>query len=80
MNYGFETPDGWKAIDEWLDGAFFEKLESEGAVLLLPTIGNEFQRRSSHFTQLGISLFSPRTAGARSENAEQIAEHAKALD
>ena len=46
MNYGFETPDGWKAIDEWLDGPFFEKLESEGAVLLNSDYRKRIQRRS----------------------------------
>ena len=43
MNDGFETPDGWKSMDEWLDGPFFEKLESEGAVLL----NSDYRKRIS---------------------------------
>ena len=47
MNYGFETPHGWKSMDEWLDGRFFEKLENEGAVLLNSDYRKQSQRRSS---------------------------------
>ena len=79
MNYGFETPDGWKAIDEWLDGRFFEKLESEGAVLL------NFAASKTHCSDdLSLHaakhlLFSPRTAGARTRT-EQNRRARKGVD
>ena len=78
MNYGFETPDGWKSIDEWLDGRFFEKLENEGAVLL----NSDYRKRISatifHFTQLSIYFSAPELR-AREQERSKIAEYAKAL-
>ena len=78
MNYGFETPDGWKAIDEWLDGPFFEKLESEGAVLLNSNYRKRISETIVHFTLLSIHFSAPELR-ARERERHQIAEHAKAL-
>ena len=79
MNYGFETPDGWKAIDEWLDGRFFEKLESEGAVLL----NSDYRKRISatifQFTQLSIYFSAPELR-AREAGTEQNRRARKGVD
>ena len=79
MNYGFETPDGWKAIDEWLDGPFFEKLESDGEVLLSLAARKHIAQKIFHFTQLSIYYSAPRTAGART-GTEQNRRARKGVD
>ena len=80
MNYGFETPDGWKAIDEWLDGPFFEKLESEGAVLLNSDDRKQIAETIFHFTQLSIYFSAPELAGARGRERQQIRRARKGVD
>ena len=78
MNYGFETPHGWKSMDEWLDGRFFEKLENEGAVLLNSDYRKQISATIFHFTQLSIYFSAPELR-AREQERSKIAEYAKAL-
>ena len=78
MNDGFKTPDGWKAIDEWLDGPFFEKLESDGEVSLSFAARKHIAQKIFHFTQLSIYYSRPELR-AREQERRKIAEHAKAL-
>ena len=78
MNDGFETPDGWKAIDDWLDGPFFERLESDGEVSLSLAARKHIAQKIFHFTQMSIYYSRPELR-AREQERSEIAEHAKAL-